>query len=72
MLILISSPTAMCGGTLTRNPVSTTASFLTFVAVLPRVAFSASITLSVTLEGSSIPIGVGPWKVTWTGVFSRT
>src|SRR6185369_8392889 len=67
VLILISSPTPMCGGTLTLRPVSTTASFFTLVAVLPRTACSASITLSVTLEGSSTPTATVPWNVTTTG-----
>ena len=61
MRIFTFSPLLMKIGTRIFSPVSTTASFLTLVAVLPRTAGSASVTFRTTDAGTSIPIGVVPW-----------
>jgi len=54
------------------SPVSRVASFLTFVAVLPLTACSASRTSSTTEDGNAIEIGRASWKVTSTSLFSLT
>ena len=66
------SPSLMWRGTFTRSPVSTLASFFTFVAVLPFTAISAQTTSMTTVVGRASEIGVVSWKVTSTSSLSRT
>ena len=53
MLTRTTSPTSMNGGTRTRRPVSSTASFIWFVTVAPFVMGVVSVTVSSTTLGNS-------------------
>src|SRR5256885_84257 len=68
--ILIFSPVLMNSGACTVIPVSTVMTFCTLLAESPRIPSGASVTVSTTLDGSSMDTALSSTKVMVTGEFS--
>ena len=68
--ILIFSPVLMNSGACTVMPVSMMIAFCTLLAESPRTPSGASVTVKITLEGSSIETALSSTKVTVTAAFS--